>query len=135
MLIHVLALSADPEFAADVAEAPQPDDPRDGPGGFLDPAVDDERVELVGERAGLAVFAVMCHFPLDRCFAMLVHHADVDDDVAVLRQPVHRIAGEGGFHPDRVGREDLGARLRRRIHVHSFGRKSTTNVSCWCCSS
>ena len=52
----------------------------------------------------------------------------VDGDIATLCKPVDRVAGEGRFHPDRVGREDLGARLRQRIHVHSFKKKAPPSL-------
>ena len=59
---------ADPQLAADVVQAAELDDPWDGAAGFLDPAVDDERVELVGQRAGLAVLAVVADLPLEGGF-------------------------------------------------------------------
>ena len=104
MIRSTLLALADVKLTANLMKAAKPDDPGNGAGGFLDPAVDDERIELVGKRAGLTVFAVVGDFPLDRYFAVLVGLADVDVDIAVLRQPVDRIAGEGGFDPDRVGR-------------------------------
>ena len=63
-------------------------------------AVDDERVELVGERAGLAVFLAVIHLPL-RIRSVAVAFADADLDASLSGEPVDGIAGEGCFYPDR----------------------------------
>ena len=111
---------AQPQLTAKVAETSQLDDSRDGAASFFNPPVDDERVELVSQWAGLAVVFAVIHFPLDGKLAVLVLLRDVDDNVAVLRQPVNRKAGEGGFHPDGVGRRKLGVDRDGQFHKNTF---------------
>ena len=48
--------------------------------------------------------------------------------LAMLRQPVDRIAGEGGFHPDGVGRRRFGVGRDGQFHREYFQKSTTTRL-------
>ena len=102
--LHAFSPFAVAQFPADVTQAAKSDHTAKCSSislyRFLDAAVHDDRVELVGERAGLSVFAVVGDFPQKRGRIVHTGFLDIDRDLASFSEPMDRIPRQCGLRAD-----------------------------------
>ena len=127
-LVRVCSALNQAQFSADILEAAQADDPRDGPPRLFKSAVHNERIDFVREGAGLTVLAVMADLPSQGRFALLGRLPQFDGDASLFGEPVDGIAGQGGLDPDHVQGGSLSSSLQAVFFLHSRTSKNTTTI-------
>ena len=106
------------QLPADLVEAAQADDPRDGSARLFDPAVHNECIDFVRERAGLTVLAVMADLPLQGRLAPLGRLPQFDGDASLFGEPVDGIAGQDGLDADHVQGGQRGPSPQAVVFLH-----------------
>jgi hypothetical protein len=75
---NLIRIPSEAKLVGDVPEVSKADNPREGPPEFIEDAVDDGRIELIGKLPRLAKLWVWGDLPAEVDFASLICPGDVD---------------------------------------------------------